>query len=158
MKAIGIVSLGEHAGKNLVGLGLLVAVESLSIYPHYMGFFNVAVGGPEAGPRYLVDSNLDWGQDLAKLRKYLVARGNPKLCLCYFGTADHVYHKIGPFQPMPRTWDFKEREEVDCLGAVSVTSLYNVYMQPREMTWLHGLKPVAKIGYSIYVFDLRKKP
>ena len=137
-------------------LGLLLAVESLSIYPHYTAFFNVAVGGPGAGPRYLLDSNLDWGQDLPKLHKYLAARGNPKLCLCYFGSADHVYYKMGPFQDVPRTWDFKEREEVDCLAAVSATPLYNLYMQPREMTWLHGRKPVAKIGYSIYVFDLRR--
>jgi hypothetical protein len=137
-------------------LGVLLAVESLSIYPHYTAFFNVAAGGPGAGPRYLLDSNLDWGQDLLKLHKYLVARGDPKLCLCYFGAADHVYYKMGPFQPVPRTWDFKEREEADCLAAVSVTSLYNLYMQPGEMTWLHGRKPVAKIGYSIYVFDLRR--
>jgi hypothetical protein len=137
-------------------LGLLLAVESLSIYPHYTAFFNVAVGGPGAGPRYLLDSNLDWGQDLPELHKYLAARGNPKLCLCFFSTADTAYYGIESYESVPRTWDFKEREEVDCLAAVSATPLYNLYMQPREMTWLQGRTPVAKIGYSIYVFDLRR--
>src|SRR5207245_718871 len=35
----------------------LLIVESLSIYPHYLAFFNAAFGGPRNGPRYLLDSN-----------------------------------------------------------------------------------------------------
>ena len=40
------------------------AAESLAAFPYYTAFFNVAVGGPKNGPKYLVDSNIDWGQDL----------------------------------------------------------------------------------------------
>ncbi len=44
-----------------LALAALVAIESLSIYPDYLAFFNWPSGGPSHGPRYLVDSNIDWG-------------------------------------------------------------------------------------------------
>ena len=44
-----------------------LAWESLAIYPHYLSYFNELAGGPRHGYRYLVDSSLDWGQDLPGL-------------------------------------------------------------------------------------------
>ena len=43
----------------------------MSVYPHFTAFFNRAAGGPANGPRYLLDSNLDWGQDVKKLKAWL---------------------------------------------------------------------------------------
>ena len=40
--------------------------------PHWIGYFNEAAGGWRNGHRYLADSNLDWGQDLLRLRARLV--------------------------------------------------------------------------------------
>ncbi len=49
------------------GLVAALSVEALSAHPFEMSFFNRAAGGAEGGRRYFVDSNLDWGQDLARL-------------------------------------------------------------------------------------------
>jgi len=46
-------------------------VESLIVRPHYLAYFNELVGGPKNGYRHLVDSSLDWGQDLPALRDWL---------------------------------------------------------------------------------------
>ena len=51
-------------------LAALMIAESASIHPHYLAFFNMLSGGPRNGPRYLIDSNLDWGQDLKKLKRW----------------------------------------------------------------------------------------
>lgn len=139
----------------VAALAILLAVESLSIYPHYLAFFNFAVGGPSAGPQYLVDSNIDWGQDLLKLRDYWIARGRPRLCTLYFGTADQEYYGIR-YEEVPRTWDIGQRKAEHCLAAVSVTPLHDVYEKPGALEWLRERRPVAKIGYSIYVYDLSK--
>jgi hypothetical protein len=136
-------------------LAVMLVAESASIYPHYLAFFNFTVGGPGAGPRYLLDSNLDWGQDLLKLRTDWIARGRPRLCLLYFGTAPPEYYKIDA-REVPRTWQTVERESADCLAAVSATPLYDLYLQPGDMAWLRERQPIAKIGYSIYLYDLRK--
>jgi hypothetical protein len=44
---------------------------SLAVFPHSLSYFNELVGGPSNGGKYLVDSNLDWGQDLFYLRDWL---------------------------------------------------------------------------------------
>ena len=43
----------------------------LSIHPHYLAYFNAVSGGPDRGAEHLIDSNLDWGQDLVNLRRWL---------------------------------------------------------------------------------------
>lgn len=66
-------------------LGLSVAA-ALWIHPHYLAYFNWASGGPDRVPVRLIDSNLDWGQDLVALREWCRehAPGQP-IGLAYFG-------------------------------------------------------------------------
>jgi hypothetical protein len=134
----------------------LQAAESLSVYPNFLGFFNAAAGGTDGGPRYLIDSNLDWGQDLPKLREYLVSEGSPPLCLEYFGTANLAAYGIPKPQYLPRTYEIELRQKVDCLGVISVTLLYELYREPGDYTWLRERKPIARLGSSLQVFDLRR--
>jgi len=44
---------------------------SLRHYPHSLAYFNEAVGGPRRGHEHLLDSNIDWGQDLLLLKRWL---------------------------------------------------------------------------------------
>ncbi len=55
----------------MVALVCASALETVSVYPHFTAFFNQAAGGPAQGANYLVDSSLDWGQDLKKLKTYM---------------------------------------------------------------------------------------
>jgi 4-amino-4-deoxy-L-arabinose transferase-like glycosyltransferase len=71
----------------LAGLLLWQAFESVSIYPDYLAYFNQLAGGPQNGYLHLVDSNLDWGQDLKGLKKYMEEGDIEKVKLSYFGTA-----------------------------------------------------------------------
>ena len=141
----------------VAGLVVLLMVESLSIAPHYLAFFNLFTGGPRQGPRYLLDSNIDWGQDLKHLGEYLDARGISNVCLSYFGTASPEYYGIHPV-PWPSGLDNPETwKTMDCVAAVSVTPLYGVYVSRKRFAYLRTLQPMAKVGYSIYLYDLRKR-
>jgi hypothetical protein len=133
------------------------AAESWSVYPHYLAFFNRAAGGPEQGPRYLLDSNIDWGQDIKKLSVWLSERNVEQVCISYFGNTPFRYYGIGE-QELPGTGDSEERTKLDCVAAVSVTELMGVYSDPQKYAWLRARQPDARIGYSIYIYDLRKKP
>jgi hypothetical protein len=66
-------------------LGLTVLATAL-IHPHYLAYFNWVSGGARRGSEHLIDSNLDWGQDLVSLRHWLAknARGE-RVGLAYFG-------------------------------------------------------------------------
>jgi hypothetical protein len=147
----------RQARRVVLAVALLFqGFEVASIHPHYLAFFNTFSGGPENGPRYLLDSNIDWGQDLKNLRAFLKAIGwQQPICVCYFGNANMTYYGI-PYQYLPVTREVAKREDLDCLAAISVTPLNDVYAVPGSYDWLRSLKPMAKVGYSIYVYDLRK--
>jgi hypothetical protein len=66
-------------------LGLTLAA-SLLIYPHFLAYFNWTSGGPRHVPPRLIDSNLDWGQDLIGLRDWCrVNIPGQRIGLAYFG-------------------------------------------------------------------------
>jgi hypothetical protein len=146
----------------LGSLGLFAIIEFALICPHYLAFFNEFAGGPRNGHEYLVDSNLDWGQDLKGLKSWMDQHGVQHINLSYFGTADPVYYKIdctylpgGPF--------FDERlvkdPQLPGFVAVSATNLRGVYFQERSRDIYKRLletKPVAVIGYSIYVYQVER--
>lgn len=50
---------------------LATVIASLSAYPHSLSYFNLLAGGPAGGSRVLIDSNLDWGQDLLLVKDWL---------------------------------------------------------------------------------------
>lgn len=72
---------------------------SLFIRPHYLAYFNELVG-PSNGYRHLVDSSLDWGQDLPGLKTWLDERGlsgpnkTDPVYLSYFGAGRPGYYQI----------------------------------------------------------------
>ena len=74
------------------------------VYPHYLAYFNELAGGPRNGHEKLVDSNLDWGQDLIGLREWIARHripGDQPIWLCYFGTADPRYYQV-PYNSAPK--------------------------------------------------------
>jgi hypothetical protein len=136
------------------GAAAWLALASLAAHPHYLAYFNEAVGGPAAGPRYLIESNIDWGQDLSTLASYLRTRGNPPVQLAYFG------------RESPASYGMRATRLADCapvtgVVAVSVNYLTGLYAprifappDPACWDWLRGHEPVARPGYSIVVYDI----
>jgi hypothetical protein len=134
---------------------LWLAVASLAIHPHYLAYFNEAAGGPANGRRWLIESNLDWGQDLRTLAGWLLARGKPPVRLAYFGRenpASYVLHTAG----VPAC------QRVPGLVAISANVLQGLYApqgatwppSPQCYAWLQGLTPIAAPGWSILVYDV----
>jgi hypothetical protein len=69
--------------------------EGLRYSPHHLAYFNVFAGGPQNGWRHLVDSSLDWGQDLPTLKTWLDRNaGSERTYLSYFGTGQPLYYGI----------------------------------------------------------------
>jgi hypothetical protein len=84
-----------------------MACEVAYRFPDYLAFFNAIGGGPARAYRRLVDSSLDWGQDLPGVRRYIDEhRLDEPLYLSYFGTASPAYYGIlaRPLRSYPN-WD-----------------------------------------------------
>lgn len=117
--------------------GLLSIVKTGSVHPHYPAFFNALTGGPAGGREYLVDSNLDWGQDVKNPKEYLDAHRIPQVCISCFGSVNLL------------------ADELDCVAVISVS---NLAISHDRFAGLDQIQPDARIGYSICVCDLRKRP
>ena len=75
-------------GLALGGLLAALAIEAVACFPRYLAYFNVLAGGSAHGYRHLVDSSLDWGQDLPGIKRYIESHPNDgPAFLSYFGTA-----------------------------------------------------------------------
>ncbi|MFM9960553.1 MAG: ArnT family glycosyltransferase [Planctomycetaceae bacterium] len=66
---------------------LLLICDPWHSHPEYLAYFNEFAGGSEDGRWHLVDSNLDWGQDLHELKRFVAEHPQMEpLSLAYFGT------------------------------------------------------------------------
>lgn len=124
------------------------ACAALSVHPHHLAYFNEAAGGPGNGYRHLVDSNLDWGQDLGGLKRFMTERAIPRVHLFYFGAADPSYYGIERAAPGEAGY-----------FAVSATHLMGVYLpDPGYLAPFREMAPTATIGHSIFVYHLDTFP
>ncbi len=77
-RQVAIVGVAGCLGANVLAVAL--------IHPHYLAYFNWASGGAAHGSEHLIDSNLDWGQDLVNLRDWLRENApGERVGLAYFG-------------------------------------------------------------------------
>ena len=147
-------------------LGILIfwqAVSVISIYPHFLAYANEIVGGPNNLYIYTVDSNLDWGQDLKRLKKWVDENKIEKIYVDYFGGGDARYYLKEKFAPWWGTRDPREFEKGNYL-AVSATFLQGGRGKPVPgfnqpygyYNWLNKYTPVARIGYSIFIYQIEE--
>lgn len=148
---------------GLLILGLWYLGASLSIYPHYLAYFNELAGGPENGHKVLLDSNLDWGQDLKGLKQWMDGNKVQRIQMLYFGVGYPKYYGIDDFHSRDnverRSFPPDQNIELPEHLAVSANFFYagELYM-PEEMNeLLRSYKlgqPVATIGHTILVFKI----
>jgi 4-amino-4-deoxy-L-arabinose transferase-like glycosyltransferase len=148
---------------TLVAAALMgTAASALRVAPHQLAYFNELVGGPEQGHRYLSDSNLDWGQDLKGLKAFIDNERLPIIYLAYFGSAPPAYYGIR-YQYVPGSWPLAWPPPPDSVPAdlertvlaISVFNLQEVLTHNAQLfAWLRARRPLARIGYSIQIYDL----
>lgn len=134
--------------------------EFISVYPSYLAYFNQFAGGPSGGHRYVVDSNLDWGQDLWRLADYAEENKISTMNLDYFGWADPAYY-LGSAHKYMRGGTYTNKESFlkdNPNGgwlAVSTTFYQESGLSAeRPYAWLNNIEPATTIGHSIFVWHI----
>jgi tetratricopeptide (TPR) repeat protein len=165
-----MVLMHGRAGRlTLAGLTAFWVTVFADVYPHTLTFFNRFVGGPGNGYKYLADSNIDWGQGLKQLKKWMDRQSVPHIGLAYFGTADPAYYGIDYTQlpaatpgmnlaSIARVWT---KPRLPGYVAVGATVLTGVYLDPEWRLFYRGLyqtRPVAVIGNSMFVYWVERWP
>lgn len=144
----------------LAALLCWLAAGTLAASPWQLSYFNELAGGSAGGHRYLLDSNLDWGQGLKELGQYARERGASHVYLSYFGCADPRAYGL-KYAPVLMTacarlqGDGPPPAEGKKLLAVSATNRLGVYYKPVTLFgWLDGRRPEKIAGDSMWVYDV----
>jgi hypothetical protein len=144
---------GRKGAAALVAVALLQAATALHAHPHYVAYFNPLAGGRRAGPEWLDDSNLDWGQELYRLPAWLRARGIEKVRLLPFGTNVPEAYGI-PVEPLHASdWKGEPRPGAYVISAHwLVHGLHMARTQRVATDWLRRYQPVDVLGGSLYLY------
>jgi hypothetical protein len=150
---------------------MATALEAIWFWPHYLAYFNALAGGPAHAYRRLVDSSLDWGQDLKELKRWLDDHPNDtrdarRVYLAYFGMARPEYYGIEarslpgfrprwhPHVPRPLTGGLY------CVSATMLQSVYlkfpghwNVIYEQGFQHLCHDIEPSARAGTDLATFE-----
>lgn len=145
----------------LAVLVCFMMISTLTNFPNFTAYFNEFTPKDQRYTR-LIDSSLDWGQDLLRLKKYIDDNHIEGMKIDYFGGSVPSYYIANATE-----WHSAYGPTSGWL-AVSAT-----YYQSSKLTgpkngewsyeWLDSYKPTAIVGGSILVFhisesDLAKNP
>lgn len=145
-------------GFSAAGAVVLMAIllETVTVAPNFLAFFNRAVGGPERGQFILNDSNFDWGQDLIELRQWMQRNQVDRITLAYFGRVDPAVYGI-QYTPLSRGID----TDHVAISSYFAAGLPHRLRDGRQMTgWLRlkdtaqlrAVAPVAAAGRTLRIY------
>jgi hypothetical protein len=171
-----VVQNGTWKSRFIIAMLLVWLVfESVAIHPHYLSYFNEIAGGSDNGHNHLVDSNIDWGQDLLYLKQWIQTHPEAgQIGLAYYNLIDARILGINfDLPPSGATGIFPDdRRYTRSIGprpgyyAVSVNFLRGVpfctadgrggFRRIPSFTYSYFLQfnPIAKAGYSIFIYHI----
>jgi hypothetical protein len=117
---------------------------SLAVAPRYLQYFNEIAGGPDGGHRWLIDSNIDWGQDLLRLRRWMDDHDVDHVQLAYFGRVDPAVYGIRYMPLDPRNPS----------GVIAVSASF---LMGRPYFWLYGGR-MRWVPHNTYAWLQRYQP
>lgn len=160
--ASGIVASPVFARREIrLAAGALMVwltASSLATYPHYLPYFNGLAGGPAHGIEWLDDSNVDWGQDVILLREFLEDHDISDAKVTPMGRYGADLYDV-PGEELPPHEAVALLSNPDPPSGIYAVSVHllnraklsqNLLVDP-----LRDLRPMAILGHTIYVFDLR---
>jgi hypothetical protein len=137
-------NLGAPVARAVAAVLVLWQFSTLvTAYPDYLAWFNAFAGAhPE---RILVDSDLDWGQDLRRLSQELARRQVPEVYIAYRGSADLSREHLPPYRLLGPNQHASGWIALDMLSLKESNGGYD---------WLASYQPLQRIGKSIDLYYL----
>jgi hypothetical protein len=160
-------ALLERGAAWQAALGVLLAWQaatSVRVAPAYMAYGNEAWGGPSQVHRYLSDANVDWGQQLKAVKRYIDERHIANCWFAYFpdGSEDPADYGIH-CKRLPTTDNLLWMDlpmtippVIDGTVLISDGDLEGIEwgdgaLNPYDS--FRGMKPTTVIEHGVYVYD-----
>ncbi|HVU52628.1 MAG TPA: hypothetical protein VHL80_18235, partial [Polyangia bacterium] len=167
LAALALGALGRATGRAPAAAALAAWLFVIPILasPDYLPWFNALAGRhPED---VLLDSDLDWGQDLLRLEKALAERHVERVSVAYWGVSDLCRHLPGGrwLRPHERATGWIAISETYRKGVAGFSYRDGDFCDPAQFVgsappdptayaWLDAYEPVARVGASILLYDV----
>jgi len=155
------VELRNRWVASLAGGALLWSMaSSLYYYPHSLSYFNELAGGPKRGHEHLLDSNIDWGQDLLYLKRWLDEHPEARplglaYCLPFLDPSiAGIESTLPPPGPEGRTVRGRDPEQLGPKPGWYALSVREIRGRHGRYAYFLRFEPVAMAGYSIYIYHI----
>ncbi len=138
----------------IVSISSMIA-SSLVVYPYSISFFNVMAGGPQRGWQHLLGSNLDWGQDILRLRTWQEQqsrRPSLKMALASYIEPEDVGLKGQIIEQ--KSFSRRECKPSAITAGWYAISVDHLYGRNPLFSFFRRIEPEASIGYTIRVYHL----
>lgn len=129
---------------------LLLAIRTTQVAPHYLTYFNEAVGGAEEGAKLMA---VNWGEDNKALAEFILKKKIPliKIASESMNADIYNYYKI-PWKGCD------EKEFVDPMPGFYALGIQTYLAQQKDpQSWFHGKRPEFMAGKTFYIFEVPKK-
>jgi hypothetical protein len=145
---------GRAARGAALALLLTYPLSALLATPDTLDYFNLLAGG--RGDRYLLDSNLDWGQGLKRLRAFLDRERLPGIPLAYFGHVEPSIYGIRWRFPDPRRPGLAVVSANFVHGYPYVTAAGGrmVPVPSGAFAWIERYPRLADLGGGLYLYEI----
>jgi len=146
------------AGALLIAWLSLGTVRTL---PTPLTYFNELAGGPSGGYRYLVDSNLDWGQNFWELASWMAANDEEHVRYAHYSPANPKVYGIDAdfLPPDPRAVAFTPWRPEPGLYAIGATVLQGPYTPDiNTYAWFRAHRPDTVLGDALFIYRVPEHP
>jgi hypothetical protein len=141
------------AAPLLAVLGLWHLLSTLIVAPFYLTYFNEIAGGPANGERFLVGSDLDWGQGMYGLQPFFEARDIDHVSFVeYLNSIDPEYFVNVDFEVLNSASG--GAPVCEYRAGTLIFSITLLKYNPSCYEWLDRFEPVAKIENSIWIYEI----
>lgn len=125
----------------------ILAIDVLGSYPAHLPYFNRLIGGARSGYKFLGDSNIAWGQDWKRLKRYIEKNNIDKI------TADAAfsYDKVCDYYRIPYRYLTKEEETIPLKGYYVIET---TAFPAKRIKWLDKIKCVGWVGGSLLIYNI----
>jgi hypothetical protein len=135
-------------------------IASLFIFPHSFSFFNIIAGGPYNGHYFLLDSNIDWQQDLLFLKKWQQQNHDKfnDIKVAYYGDTPPEYFGIissgPPFYGRNNQLNITDDNLLGPSSGWFAISVHCLHHPREDYSYFLKFRPVKYVGYSIYIYHI----
>lgn len=140
----------------VAGLVILHVAFGALAFPHFIAYFNQIAGGPKGGINHLIDSNLDWNQNMKRFGHWAEAQGiNHVYTYCWNLDAFKYYGVQAEFLPASSS----QGGPTTPVNDVVVICAHQLKIKyDYDFSWVEKYAPDEIVSQTMYIWRFDQHP